>query len=145
MQERGFAALAELDLSSAALQFVGGSDFGWIVFIGAFKMALRDSGSFGGRFLCINRAGFVTFSLQTVTRLKVRAVDYCRLANIRATGKLILMVYRRFALFVTSPAQLSRSFGILTGLRAGRPRNHFSNPAMETRFVCSPQRPDLFW
>jgi hypothetical protein len=69
MQERGFAALAELDLSSAALQFVGGSDFVWIVFIGAFKMALRDSGYFGGRFLCIRRAGIVTFTLQTVTPL----------------------------------------------------------------------------
>jgi hypothetical protein len=30
--------------------------------------------------------------------LKVRAMDYCRLANIHATGKLILMFYHRFAM-----------------------------------------------
>jgi hypothetical protein len=33
-----------------------------------------------------------------VVLLKVRAMDYCRLANIHATGKLVLMFYFCFAM-----------------------------------------------
>jgi len=56
---------------------------------------------------------------------KVRVMNYCRLANIHAAGKLILMFYYCFAML---PAQLGRLVGIVIGLRAGRPRNHCTIP-----------------